>query len=242
MRNIKVSPKFIELAKSNGKRLICGIITCVALAIPHTGFAESASDDYSVPTKVVGTLSNYNTEEVEFIVDGESVKVNIDLNNPELAKEDIKEILSSLNASHDMPEYPTFFLVTHWEKSEDYDQVKKETNNREYKRTIYCFRAKEEYGTDHWDNDIEKITKAYRDDNDNEKYFDLIGEKEEYTLLNEEEEKELETDKDLVMFEGSNIAFKLDKKQTRSRASSIAIIIMNSLRLTLQLAKKRDDD
>ena len=44
------------------------------------------------------------------------------------------------------------------------------------------------------------------------------------------------------MFEGSNIAFKVDKKQTRSRASSIAIIIMNSLRLTLQLAKKRDDD
>ncbi len=242
MKNIKVSPKFIELAKSNGKRLLCGIITCICLAIPHTGKTESASEDYQVPSKVVESYNYYNTEEVEFIIDGESVKTTIDLNNPELAKEDIKEILSNLNVSHDMPEYPSFFLVTHWEKSEDYDKVKKETNNREYKRTIYCFRAKEEYGTAHWENDIEKITKAYRDEDDNEKYFDLIGEKEEYALLTEEEEKELETDKDLVMFEGSNIAFKLDKKsEGRSRASSIAIIIMNSIRMSLYLAKKRDE-
>ena len=241
MKNIKVSPKFIELAKSNGKRLLCGIITCICLAIPHIGKVESASEDYQVPSKVVESYNYYNTEEVEFIIDGESVKTTIDLNNPELAKEDIKEILSNLNVSHDMPEYPSFFLVTHWEKSEDYDKVKKETNNREYKRTIYCFRAKEEYGTAHWENDIEKITKAYRDEDDNEKYFDLIGEKEEYALLTEEEEKELETDKDLVMFEGSNIMFKVDAKEKGGRSNLSWLIIWNSFNMSRILLKKKDE-
>ncbi len=243
--NIKISPKFIELAKSNGKRLICGIITCVALAIPHTGFAESTKEGYSAPIKVYDTLNNYNNEEVEFIVDGVSAKVNIDLNNPELSKEDIKEILSSLNVTNDMPEYPSFFLVTHWEKSEDYDKVKKENDNREYKRTIYCFRANEEYGTIHFDNDIEKITKSFRDEDNEEernKYFDLIGSKEEYVIVNKEEEKELETEKDLVMFEGSNIAFKIKKQEKgRSNAGSLAIILMNSFNLARILSKKRDD-
>ena len=244
--NIKISPKFIELVRSNGKRLICGIITCVALAIPHTGFAEETEKDYNTPTKMVDTLNNYNTEEVEFIVDGESVKVTLDLNNPELSKEEIKEILSTLNVTHDMPEYPSFFLVTHWEKSEDYDKVKKESNDdREYKRTIYCFRANEEYGTIHFDNDIEKITKSFRDEDNEEernKYFDLIGSKEEYVIVNKEEEKELETEKDLIMFEGSNIAFKIKKQEKgRSNAGSLAIILMNSFNMARILSKKRDD-
>ena len=245
MKNVKVSPRFIELAKSNGKILLCGIITFMALAIPHTGIAESASEENNTPVKVVDTLNNYNTEEVEFIVDGVSAKVTIDLDNPELSKEEIKEILGSLNVTHDMPDYPSFFLVTHWEKSQDYDQVKKETNNREYKRTIYCFRANAEYGTIHYDNDIEKIATSFRDEENEEernKYFDLIGTKDEYVILTPEEEKELETDKDLVMFEGSNITFKIKaKEKRRSHSSSIAIIVMNSFNLARILSKKRDE-
>ena len=75
MKNIRISPKFIELVKTNSRRLLCGVITFIALAIPHTGKTEIKSEDIQVNERIVEQLNYYNTEEVEFIVDGESVKV-----------------------------------------------------------------------------------------------------------------------------------------------------------------------
>jgi len=239
MKNIRVSPKLIELVKSNSKRFLCGIITFVALVIPHTGIAESKGENQEVQERIIEYV-NYNCpEEVEFIVDGESVKTTIDLNNPELAKEEIKEILNTLNASRPMSQYPSFFLIGHWEKSEKYDEVKKETNNREYKRTISCFRLADN-DTGKYENDIENIAKGFRDDEKHENY-NVVGTKEEYVLLTEEEEKELDTSKDLVMIEGSNIMFKVDAKKERSRGPNIAVIIINSLNLSRILLRKRNE-
>ena len=236
MKNIRISPKFIELVKTNSKRLLCGVITFIALAIPHTGKTESKSEDIQVNERIVEQLNYYNNEEVEFIVDGESVKVTLDLSNPELAKAEIKEILDSLNALRPASEFPSFFLISHWEKSENYDEVKKESDDkREYKRTITCFRT-----TDNYENDIEKIATKFRDDSDNEKYT-IVGTREEYVVVTPEEEEKLETSKDTVMFEGSNIVFKVDKKEERRHTSSLAVIIINSFNMARLLAKKRDE-
>ena len=240
MKNIRVSPKLIELVKSNGKRLLCGIITCVALAIPHTGLAEANSEEQVVQDRIVEYV-NYNTsEEIEFIVDGESIKTTIDLSNPELAKEEIKEILDKLNASRPINEYPSFFLIGHWEKSEKYDDVKKENDGREYKRTISCFRIIDS-DPSKYENDIEKIGKDFRDDEKHENFV-VVGEKDEYVVLTPEEEKELDTKKDLVMIEGSNIMYKVDAKEERSHGLNIGIAIMNSFNMARLLSRKRRDD
>ena len=241
MKSIKVSPKLIELVKTNGKRFLCGVITVVALASPFTVLAEEKNEDVVTQEKIVEYIKNYNKEEVEFIVDGVSVKTTLDLSNPELTKEEIKEILDSLNALRPMTEYPSFFLVSHWEKSENYDNVKKENNEREYKRTISCFRASEKLNTNDYNNDIEKIGKDFRDDEKHE-IFTIVGEKEEYILLTEEEEKELDTSKDIIMIEGSNIMFKIDAKEDeRNPGLNIGILLLNSFNMARILSKKRDE-
>ena len=123
-------------------------------------------------------------------------------------------------------ENPSFILISSWEKTENYS-----SDNLEYKRTISHFKANDNYSTEQYENDLEKIAKALRDEDNNE-VFDLNESVEEVYSFNPEEEKELNTTKDIVEIEGTNIIIKIDSKKEelessiKSRIRRMALILL----------------
>ncbi len=211
MKNIKVSPKFIELAKSNGKRLLCGIITCICLAIPHTGKTEEKVDNGSIQTRIVQQIESQEDKiDLKAAVDGETINITIDLNNLQESQESLEEIVKKVDISRDNLESLSFVFATHWEKTGNYDDSKEYSNgNREYKRTLYRFKANDNFNTEYFNNDIEVIAKFFRDEENSEDVFDIVESVEQVITVTPEEEKDLNTTEDIIVIDGANIVFKI---------------------------------
>ncbi len=190
---MKISQKLIDIAK----RGACTLVASLLISIPFKGKSE---------TKVESNDSNQTK-----IVQEYKEEVKVDLSDESDVIEKAIMIADGLTS---ISNKPSFVLVTHWEKTENYKKDNDYSKgNREYKRTIYRFKANENYNNEYFNNDIEKIAKFFRDNKDSSDIFDIVETYEQIVTVTPEDEDGLNTEEDIVEIEGTNIILKIDSQE-----------------------------
>ena len=200
---MKISPKLIDLVKSGA----CTLVASLMIAIPFGGKGETKVESDTNPDKIV---QEYKQE------------VKVDLGDD---SDMIVKALMLADGLESISSDPSFALVTHWEKTENYRKDNDYSKgNREYKRIVYRFKANENYNNEYFNNDLEKIAKFFRDDKDSSDIFDVVETYEQVITVTPEEEKKLNTEEDIVEIEGTNFVLKIDSKDVE-KATKLKNII-----------------
>ena len=218
MKIKEISSKYIDIAK----RGACALISSIILMIPYTGKGETkVESSIGNEPKIVQEMSS--EEEVSLEIDGEYL--NIDLENMEEASEMIKRALELADGIQDVSCNTPFVLVSHWEKTENYDNSKNYANgNREYKRTVYRFVPNKNFNFEYFEEDLSKMIEFFRDDENSSEIFDVIETYEQVRTFTPEEEKNLNTSEDIFEIEGTNIRLKVKSKSDLDFAEKARII------------------
>ena len=200
---MKIGPKLIDIVK----RGTCTLVASLLIAIPFGGKGETKVESGTDQTKIVQEYKHL-------------VKINLNDDSDMIEKAImLADGLTSISSD------PSFVLVTHWEKTENYRKDKDYSKgNREYKRTVYRFKANDNYNNEYFNNDIEKIAKFFRDEKDSSDIFDIVETYEQIVTVTPEEEKKLNTEEDIVEIEGTNIILKIDSKDVE-KATKLKNII-----------------
>ena len=202
MKNIKMSSKFIELIKTNGKRFLCALVTTIMLMIPHTGKTEETTNNNSQnQTKIEQRVESMT--DISITVGDHTLETDIhDVDG-------IEEIFESADLSSVSTE-PVFVMYSNWEKTNNYSSDKGyEKDNREYQRTVYRFTPNDRYNPEYFNEDYVKLLRFFRDDVDASSIFDVISKEVEVITLSKEEEEALDTTHIVLEVEGSDIKIEI---------------------------------